>query len=77
MTFQEWTASKHILPVTQIEKDAHELMEVTWNASRRNALLEASTEVATHWNDRTTMTNQYEQAQRSAVMLQAKATGGG
>jgi len=36
---------------------------------RRRTLLEASSEVADHWNDRHTMVNQYEQAQRSAGVL--------
>ena len=40
---------------------------------RRKTLLDASTEVAGHWNDRTTMCNQYEQAQRSAGILQRQA----
>ena len=37
---------------------------------KRITLLEASSEVAGHWNDRSTMVNQYEQAQRSAGVLQ-------
>lgn len=37
---------------------------------KRKTLLEASSEVAGHWNDRSTMTNQYQQAQRSAGVLQ-------
>ena len=40
---------------------------------RRKTLLDASTEVAGHWNDRSTMCNQYQQAQRSAEVLQRQA----
>jgi hypothetical protein len=35
----------------------------------RRGMLDAASEVAGHWNDRSTMTNQYQQAQRSANVL--------
>ena len=44
--------------------------------ARRRALLDASTEVAGHWNDRAAMCNQYDQAQRSAAALQRMAIDG-
>lgn len=40
---------------------------------RRIAFLDAATEVAGHWNDKRFMVNQYEQAQRSAGVLQRMA----
>lgn len=39
---------------------------------KRITLFEAATEVASHWNDKTTMVNQYDQAQRSAAILQSQ-----
>lgn len=36
-----------------------------------DALEMAAREVESHWNDRHYMTNQYEQAQRSAAMIRA------
>ncbi len=42
-------------------------------SERHKTLLDASTEIAGHWNDRSTMCNQYEQAQRSAGVLQRQA----
>ena len=41
--------------------------------ARQIALLDAAAEVASHWNDRNAMVNQYEQAQRSARALQRMA----
>lgn len=41
--------------------------------TKRKTLLEASSEVASHWNDRTRTVNQYEQAVRSAGVLQKMA----
>ncbi len=35
----------------------------------RKGLMDAASEVAGHWNDRSAMTNQYQQAQRSASVL--------
>jgi hypothetical protein len=50
-----------------------ELQEAIIKAACRKILLDASTEVASHWNVQDTMVNQYEQAQRSAGILQRKA----
>ena len=55
-------------------KEASEqIIAAAMQQSRRMALLDASSEVAGHWNDRDTMCNQYDQAQRSAGVLQRKA----
>lgn len=40
---------------------------------KRKTLLEEASEVAGHWNDKSIMVNQYEQAQRSADVLQKQA----
>jgi hypothetical protein len=53
---------------------AAEIRKHATREARQKALLNASSEVAGHWNDRTTTTNQYEQAQRSAGVLQRMAT---
>lgn len=49
------------------EKSAHALR------IRRKALMDAATEVAGHWNDKSFMDNQYQQAQRSAHVLRMMA----
>ena len=58
------------------EKEWNSLYDIwrnAWTQSRRLALMEASTEVASHWNDTATVIKQYEQAQRSAGVLQRMA----
>lgn len=58
------------------EKEWNALYDIwrnAWTQSRRLALMEASTEVASHWNDTSATTNQYQQAQRSAGVLQRMA----
>ena len=58
------------------EKEWNSLYDIwgtAWTQSRRLALMEASTEVASHWNYTATVIKQYEQAQRSAGVLQRMA----
>jgi hypothetical protein len=58
------------------EKEWNSLYDIwrnAWTQSRRLALMEASTEVASHWNDTSATTNQYQQAQRSSGALQRMA----
>ena len=53
----------------ELRRDKERLVAKT----RRLTLLDASSEVASHWNDRNHQCNQYDQAQRSAGVLRRMA----
>jgi hypothetical protein len=63
--------------ISELENDIALLMETNYEEEpkdiRRIALLDAASEVAGHWNDKFQMCNQYEQAQKSASILQKMA----
>lgn len=55
---------------TQLIMDRLTALHAEIERSRRLALLDASSEVASHWSDRMSMVRAYDQAQRSAGVLQ-------
>ena len=60
-------------PTTKGEQRSADYDEIM--AIRSQVLREAANEVRSHWNDKSTMVNQLEQAERSANVLDQMANG--